>query len=56
LIAILVITMWNSMNDVRRFAGDDPDQSVVKLEARAVLSYYDATDMHYGIVFGSILG
>jgi heme-degrading monooxygenase HmoA len=52
LVEILVMTMWNSMDDVRRFAGDDPTQAVVEPEARKVLTDYDATVKHYGLVFG----
>jgi hypothetical protein len=40
------------MDDVRRFAGDDPVQAVVEPEARAVLSDYDVKVRHYGLVFG----
>jgi hypothetical protein len=52
LVEILVMTMWKSMDDVRRFTGDDPVQAVVEPEARAVLSDYDATVRHYALIFG----
>jgi heme-degrading monooxygenase HmoA len=55
LVEILVMTMWKSMDDVRRFAGDDPVQAVVEPEAREVLTDYDVTIRHYELVFGNEL-
>ena len=51
LVEILVMTMWKSMEDVRRFAGDNPDLAVVEPEARAVLADFDVTVKHYKLVF-----
>ena len=46
----LVITEWDSMDAVRRFAGDDPQVAVVEPEARAVLSEFDEAVRHYEVV------
>ena len=41
------ITLWESMDAVRTFAGADHEAAVVPQEARALLSRYDATSVHY---------
>ena len=46
----LVMTLWNSMDAIRRFAGNDPDRAVVEPEARAVLAEYDDFVRHYEVV------
>jgi len=49
-VEFLVITLWDSMQAVRQFAGDDPEKAVVEPEARAVLSNFDDFVRHYEIV------
>jgi mannose-6-phosphate isomerase-like protein (cupin superfamily) len=39
----LVVTLWDSMDAVHAFAGDDPETAVVEPAARAVLSAFDET-------------
>lgn len=46
----LVITFWESMDAIRRFAGDDAERAVVEPEARAVLKAYDELVSHYEVV------
>jgi heme-degrading monooxygenase HmoA len=46
----LVMTLWDSMEAIRRFAGADPERAVVEPEARAVLSDYDDFVRHYEVV------
>ena len=46
----LVITFWESMDAIRRFAGDDPQRAVVEPEARAVLREYDELVSHYEVM------
>lgn len=46
----LVITFWESMDAIRRFAGDDPERAVVEPEAQAVLIDYDELVSHYEVV------
>lgn len=46
----LVITFWDSMASIRRFAGADPDLAVVEPPAQAVLSEYDRRVSHYEVV------
>jgi heme-degrading monooxygenase HmoA len=45
----LVMTLWDSMDAIREFAGDNPESAVVEPEARAVLSDYDHFVRHYEI-------
>jgi heme-degrading monooxygenase HmoA len=46
----LVITFWESMDAIRRFAGDDPERAVVGPEARAVLREHDELVSHYEVM------
>lgn len=52
-VEFLVMTTWDSMDAVRKFAGADPDVAVVEPEAQAVLSDYDAFVRHYEITHDS---
>jgi len=45
----LVMTLWESMDAVRRFAGENPERAVVEPEARAVLADYDDFVRHYEV-------
>jgi len=49
-IELLVLTTWESMDAVRRFAGGRPEVAVVEPEARAVLAEFDSTVIHYEVV------
>jgi len=46
----IVVTFWESMDAIRKFAGADPEQAVVEPEARAVLVEYDERVRHYEVV------
>jgi heme-degrading monooxygenase HmoA len=48
-VEFLVMTFWDSMAAIRRFAGADPERSVVEPEARAVLAEYDDFVRHYEV-------
>lgn len=43
----VVQTVWNSMDAVRKFAGDQVDLAVVEPAARRVLSTFDEFVRHY---------
>jgi heme-degrading monooxygenase HmoA len=51
-VEFLVLTSWDSMEAVRRFAGDEPERAVVEPAARAVLSDFDESVRHYEVVLG----
>jgi heme-degrading monooxygenase HmoA len=46
----LVLTLWDSMDAVRSFAGDQPERAVVEPEARAALVRFDDTVHHYEVL------
>jgi heme-degrading monooxygenase HmoA len=48
-IEFLVITFWDSMASIRKFAGQAAESAVVEPEARAVLAEYDDFVQHYEI-------
>ena len=49
-VEFLVMTLWDSMQAVRQFAGDNPERAVVEPEARAILSNFDEFVRHYEII------
>ena len=50
-IEFVVMTLWDSMDAIREFAGDKPETAVVEPEARAVLVEYDDFVHHYEIAY-----
>jgi hypothetical protein len=52
-IEFVVPTLWDSMAEVRRFAGAEMDKAVVEPEARATLTSFDDRVTHYEIVQGT---
>lgn len=48
-VEITVLTFWDSMEAVARFAGADPARAVVEPEARAVLGSFDDRVSHLEI-------
>ncbi len=51
-VEIVVLTLWESMEAVRQFAGAQPEKAVVEPEARAVLTDFDDSVTHFEIVKG----
>jgi len=49
-IEFVVLTLWESMEAVRRFAGVKPEKAVVEPEARAVLTAFDESVTHFEVV------
>ena len=49
-IELVVLTLWESMNAVRKFAGVKPEKAVVDPEARALLSSFDESVTHFEVV------
>jgi len=49
----VVLTLWDSMDAVRKFAGAEPEKAVVEPEARSALTDFDESVLHYEIVHGS---
>jgi heme-degrading monooxygenase HmoA/uncharacterized protein YciI len=49
-VEFVVLTFWDSMESVRKFAGVKPERAVVGPEARAVLTSFDETVSHFEVV------
>jgi heme-degrading monooxygenase HmoA len=45
-----VLTVWDSLDAVRAFTGDNLDKAVVHKTARAILSSFDDHVIHYDLV------
>ena len=46
----VVLTLWDSMEAVRKFAGVEPEKAVVEPAARAILTQFDDTVTHLEVV------
>jgi heme-degrading monooxygenase HmoA len=53
-VELQVLTLWDSLEAVRRFAGANLDQAVVEPDAQAVLASYDTAVAHYSIVVDTV--
>jgi heme-degrading monooxygenase HmoA len=51
-VEFVVLTFWESMDTVRKFAGSDPEKAVVDPEAAAALSQFDDRVTHFEIIAG----
>lgn len=49
-VEILVITWWQSVEDIRGFAGADPEHAVVADEAAQLLTRFDRRVRHFTLV------
>jgi len=50
---IEVMTLWNSMRAIRRFAGEQPDRAIVETRAGAVLRRFDRRVRHFEMVLNA---
>ena len=49
MVAFTVITLWDSLDAIARFAGDDPEVAVVPPDAQALLASYDVRAVHWDV-------
>jgi heme-degrading monooxygenase HmoA len=49
-VEIVVITFWQSVDSIRRFAGAEVEKAVVADEAAALLTEFDRRVRHYQVV------
>jgi heme-degrading monooxygenase HmoA len=49
-VELVVLTLWDSMEAIRRFAGPEPNKALVEPEARAVLTSFDEYVTHFVVV------
>lgn len=52
-VEFLAVTLWDSIDSVKTFAGEDPAVAVVEAEARAILSDFDDFARHYEVARGT---
>jgi heme-degrading monooxygenase HmoA len=53
-VELQVLTVWDSLEAIRRFAGANLDNAVVEPDAQAVLASYDPTVTHYTVVVDTV--
>jgi uncharacterized protein len=51
-VELVVLTLWESMEAVRKFAGVKAEKAVVDPEARALLTSFDESVRHFEVVHG----
>lgn len=49
-VELVVLTFWDSMEAIRRFAGVNTERAVVEPEARAALTTFDDSVMHFDVI------
>lgn len=49
-VEFLVVTIWESLDSIRAFAGNDVESAVVPPEARDMMIEYDRSARHYEVV------
>ena len=49
-VELTVMTLWESLDTIRQFAGEDVDRAVVASVAQAVLRSFEKTVTHYEII------
>jgi heme-degrading monooxygenase HmoA len=49
-VEFVVLTLWESMEAIRKFAGENPEVDVVAPSARALFREYDTEVKHFEIV------
>ena len=49
-VEFLAVTLWDSIEVIKRFAGENPNVAVVEPEAQAALSSFDDFVTHYEVV------
>jgi heme-degrading monooxygenase HmoA len=49
-VELVVLTLWESMDAIERFAGTLSDNAVIAPAARAMLQRFDATVRHFDVV------
>jgi heme-degrading monooxygenase HmoA len=49
-VEFLIVTQWESLEAIKRFAGDDPEVAVVPAQVQAIMVEYDHTVRHFEVV------
>jgi heme-degrading monooxygenase HmoA len=53
-VQLQVLTLWDSLEAISGFAGEDLDRAVVEPHAQAVLSAYDTAVTHHAVVVDTV--
>jgi heme-degrading monooxygenase HmoA len=53
-VELQVLTLWDSLEAIRGFAGSSPDRAVVEPVAQAALATYDTTVTHHTVVVDTV--
>jgi heme-degrading monooxygenase HmoA len=51
-----VLTFWDSMEAIRKFAGENPEAAVIAAEARSLLTDFDQHVRHFEVAHDSVVG
>ena len=51
-VEFLIITIWESMDAIRKFAGDDPERAVVPTVVKGMMLSWEDRVRHYEVVSG----
>jgi heme-degrading monooxygenase HmoA len=49
-VELVVLTLWESMDAIERFAGHPPHEAVIAPAARAMLQRFDSTVRHFEVL------
>lgn len=52
-VEIMTVTLFETMEAIRAFAGNDPNLAHVTMEARQLLSHFEHTVTHYEVVLAT---
>lgn len=55
-VEFLAVTLWDSLEVIRQFAGDDAETAIVEPAAKVVLSDFDDFARHYDLTYGQVGG
>jgi len=55
-VEFLAVTLWDSIETIKKFAGPDPEVAIVEPEGRAALSAFDDFARHYDVAYGGTRG
>jgi heme-degrading monooxygenase HmoA len=50
-VEFLAVTLWDTLETVKTFAGPNPERAVVEPEARVVLTEFDDVVRHYDVAY-----
>ena len=51
-VELIALTLWDSIEEIRKFAGPEPNKTLVEPEARTVLTSFDKYVTHFEVVRG----